>query len=297
MIQEQHSMSVEKGAYVSIIAYLFLSALKLIVGYFGHSKGLWADGLNNATDIIASIAVLIGLKISKRPPDEDHLYGHLRAETIASLVSAFIMATVGLQVIMDAIKSFFVQETEAISMLSAYTALFSALFMYGVYRYNLSLSKQANSAAMRAVAQDNRSDALVSIGALVGIMGAKIGLGWLDGVAALLVGFVICKTAWDIFMESSHSLTDGFDEELLQDISETISKTGGVRQLTEIKARMHGNRILLEATILVNPLLTVTQSHEITVEVEKTLLENHDIRHAIIHIEPEIVPTKNNHLP
>ena len=217
---------------MSIIAYLFLSALKLIIGYFGHSKGLWADGLNNATDIIASIAVLIGLKISKRPPDEDHLYGHLRAETIASLVSAFIMATVGLQVIMDAIKSFFIQETEAINMLTAYAALFSAIFMYGVYRYNLSLSRQANSAAMHAVAQDNRSDALVSVGALVGIMGAKIGLGWLDGVAALLVGFVICKTAWDIFMESSHSLTDGFDEELLQDISETISKTDGVRQLT-----------------------------------------------------------------
>ena len=92
----------------------------------------------------------------------DHLYGHLRAETIASLVSAFIMATVGLQVIMDAIKSFFIQETEAINMLTAYAALFSAIFMYGVYRYNLSLSRQTNSMAMHAVAQDNRSDALAA---------------------------------------------------------------------------------------------------------------------------------------
>lgn len=81
MNQEQHSFSVERGAYISIFAYVFLASLKLIIGYFGHSKGLLADGLNNSTDIIASIAVLIGLKISKRPPDKDHLYGHLRVTT------------------------------------------------------------------------------------------------------------------------------------------------------------------------------------------------------------------------
>lgn len=295
MNQGQHSISVEKGAYISILAYIFLSTLKLIIGYIGHSKGLWADGLNNTTDIVASIAVLIGLKISKRPPDKDHLYGHLRAETVASLISAFIMATVGLQVILDAIKAFIIQETEEISMLTAYAALFSAIFMYGVYRYNLSLSKKANSAAMNAVAQDNRSDALVSVGALVGILGAKIGLDWLDGVAALVVGLVICKTAWDIFFESAHSLTDGFDEQLLQDISETISKTEGVLQMNEIKARMHGNEILVEATIIVHPLLTVIQSHEITVQVEKNLLKDHNIRYVSIHIEPEI-DLESNHL-
>ena len=287
MNQEQHSISVERGAYVSILAYVFLSALKLIIGYIGHSKGLWADGLNNLTDIIASIAVLIGLKISKRPPDQDHLYGHLRAETIASLVSAFIMATVGLQVIRDAIKAFFIEETEAISMLTAYAALFSAIVMYGVYRYNLSLSKKTNNAAMNAVAQDNRSDALVSIGALVGILGTKLGLEWLDGVAALAVGIIICKTAWDIFFASAHSLSDGFNVDLLEEIGETISKTEGVKQMSEIKARMHGNEILVEATILVNPSLTVIQSHEITVHIEENLLKNHNIKHAIIHIEPE----------
>ena len=165
---------------------------------------------------------------------------------------------------------------------------FSAIFMYGVYRYNLSLSKKANSAAMNAVAQDNRSDALVSVGALIGIIGTKLGLDWLDGVAALGVGLIICKTAWDIFIDAAHSLTDGFDEQLLQEINKTISRTEGVKHLIETKARMHGNEILVEATISVNPLLTVIQSHEITVQVEKNLLKNHNVQHAIIHIEPEI---------
>lgn len=294
MNQKQQALSPEKGAYISIIAYIFLATLKLIIGYIGHSKGLWADGLNNSTDIVASIAVLIGLKISKRPADDNHLYGHHRAETVASLVSAFIMATVGFNVITNAITSFFVQENEELSLFTAYAALFSAIFMYGIYRYNRSLSKKTKSAALHAVAQDNLSDALVSIGALVGILGAKMGINWLDTVAALIVGLVICKTAWDIFRDSSLSLTDAFDKELLQDINETISKTDGVKEISEIKARMHGNEILVEATIHVDPFLTVIESHDITVHVDKNLLETHDIKQALIHIEPYTLPEGNH---
>lgn len=143
---DKHSISAEKGAYISIAAYIFLSALKLSFGYFGDSKVLWADGLNNTTDIIASIAVLIGLKISKRPPDDNHSYGHLRAETIASLVAAFIMITVGIQVVYSAIESFFQQDSTTVpNMLTGYVALFSAIFMYGISRYNLALSKRSTA--------------------------------------------------------------------------------------------------------------------------------------------------------
>ncbi|MFE4427104.1 cation diffusion facilitator family transporter [Peribacillus butanolivorans] len=290
---DKHSISAEKGAYISIAAYIFLSALKLSFGYFGDSKGLWADGLNNTTDIIASIAVLIGLKISKRPPDDNHSYGHLRAETVASLVAAFIMITVGLQVIFSAVESFFYQDsTTAPNMLTAYVAIFSAIFMYGIYRYNLALSKKINSASIYAVAQDNRSDALVSIGASIGILGTKIGIFWLDAIAALVVGIIICKTAWDIFRDASISLTDGFDEQLLQQIGQTILLTDGVKNMSEIKARMHGSEILLEATVHVNPLLTVIQSHDITVKIEENLLKEYNIQHVIVHIEPYTFPQK-----
>ncbi|WP_110928956.1 cation diffusion facilitator family transporter [Bacillus massiliglaciei] len=283
---EQKQFSAEKGAYISIAAYLFMASVKLAIGYIGNSKGLWADGLNNSTDIIASIAVLIGLKISKRPADEDHLYGHSRAETIASLIAAFIMVTVGIQVIFNAAESFFTPNHDRPSMLTAFTALFSALFMYGIYRYNLKLSKKIKSASIYAVAQDNRSDALVSIGAAIGILGAQIGISFLDAIAAIVVGLIICKTAWEIFKEASHSLTDGFDERLLQDIAETITHTEGVEKMDGIKARMHGNEILVEAVVYVNPYLNIVEGHDITVGIEKNLKQKHDINHAIIHIEP-----------
>ncbi|WP_108671955.1 cation diffusion facilitator family transporter [Peribacillus acanthi] len=286
-MNEQNSTTLaQKGAWISIAAYMVLSAVKLIAGYYGQSQGLWADGLNNTTDIIASVAVLIGLKISNKPPDHNHRYGHTRAQTISSLVAAFIMMSVGLQVIYQSFMSYFNNETEKPELLTAVVALIAAAFMFMIYRYNLTLSRKTKNASLLAVAQDNRSDALVSIGAFVGIVGTYIGIDWLDIAAAFSVGFIICKTAWEIFSEASHTLTDGFDEQLLQDIKKTIDNTDGVQMTTDVKARMHGNDILLEATILVDKDLNVVESHDITDHVEERLSTIHQIQHAILHIEP-----------
>ena len=169
----------EKGAWISIIAYLFLSGTKLIIAYIGNSEALWADGLNNSTDVIASIAILIGLRISQKPPDQNHRYGHYRAETISSLLAAFIMAAVGIQVIFSTITKILDKGSTAPDMVTAWTALGASVIMFIVHRYNLALSKKINSSALYAAAQDNRSDALVSIGAFIGIIGAKFGIGWL----------------------------------------------------------------------------------------------------------------------
>ncbi len=197
----------EQGAWISICAYLVLSTVKLIVAHFGESQALRADGLNNVTDVVASLAVLIGLKISRKPPDKDHHYGHFRAETIGSLVAAFIMMTVGFEVLFQTGKQLFEGYENEPSMVTAWTALIAALVMFGVYVYNLRLSKRINSQSLYAAAQDNRSDALVSIGAFIGIVGAQFGAYWLDPVAGLIVGIIICKTAYDIFRDASHAFT------------------------------------------------------------------------------------------
>ncbi|ARI78136.1 cation diffusion facilitator family transporter [Halobacillus mangrovi] len=276
----------EKGAWVSIVAYLALAATKLIIAHYGHSEALRADGLNNTTDVIASIAVLVGLKISRKPPDEDHHYGHFRAETIASLVAAFIMMTVGIEVIIGTVQDIINQRTNEPSILTAWTALAAALIMFAVYRYNLRLSKKVNSKALYAAAQDNRSDALVSIGAAIGIFGAQFGVFWLDPLAGLIVGLIICKTAWDIFKDATHSLTDGFDEEEIESIRGTIAAHSDVWAVIDVKGRLQGNQTLVEATIHVNPDITIQQGHEITDEVEDLLEKEHGISYAHIHIEP-----------
>lgn len=284
----------EKGAWLSIIAYLILSLAKLAIAYIGGSDALRADGLNNTTDVIASAAVLIGLRISRKPPDEDHHYGHFRAETIASLLAAFIMVTVGLQVIFDTFSKIIANDFSQPSMLTAWTALAASLIMYFVYRYNLKLSRKVESPSLYAAAQDNRSDALVSIGAFIGIVGAQIGAFWLDPVAGLLVGVIICKTAWQIFRDATHALTDGFDETQLYKIKDSIAKESEVKNVTDVKARLHGNQALVEVTIHVNPELNVQESHDITERIEALLAQRHNIHHAHIHIEPFIENDKKN---
>lgn len=276
----------EKGAWVSIAAYIVLSSIKLLVGYIGDSNALRADGLNNLTDVVASIAVLIGLKIAQKPADENHKYGHSRAETIASLIAGIIIFSVGLQVVISSIQLFFNPISTKPNLFTAIVGLFSAVVMYFVYRFNKNLSKQIGSKALYSAAQDNRSDALVSIGTVVGITGAYLGIVWLDPITAAIVGIIICITAWGILKDAVHELTDGFEANQLNKIENTISTTPGVKFVKEIKGRLSGNQPLVDATIFVDSSLTVSQSHEITDEIEERLYILHNIKQAHIHIEP-----------
>lgn len=276
----------EKGAWVSIVAYLGLAAAKIIVGVVARSQALIADGVNNTTDVVASVAVLIGLKVSRKPPDEDHPYGHFRAETIASLIASFIMAAAGLQVLLRAAGSLFAETVAPPDLAAAWTALFCALVMFLVYRFNLKLGEKINSQAVRAAAKDNRSDALVSVGAAIGIFGSQYGLPWLDPLAATVVGILIVKTGWDIFWEASHHLTDGFDQERLADLRRTVESTAGVDGVKDIKARVHGNSLFVDVVVLVDPRLSVVESHDIAEQIEKKLMRTHEIINVHVHIEP-----------
>jgi len=276
----------ERGAILSICVYICLSALKLFIGYTTNSEALKADGLNNTTDIIASIAVLIGLRISQKPADKDHPYGHWKAETVSSLVASFIMAIVGLQVLYEAVISILEQKTEAPDLIAAWTGIFCAVVMYFVYRYNRNLATKINSQSVMAAAKDNLSDAWVSIGTAIGIIGAQFHLPWLDSVTAVIVGFLICKTAWDIFREASHHLTDGFDEQQLEEYKETILNTPGVKGVKDIKARNYGSSPVVDVSILVNSTLGVGAAHDITTKVESALAEEHNVEDANVHVEP-----------
>lgn len=276
----------ERGAIISIIAYLALSCLKLTIGIFSHSEALRADGLNNATDIVASVAILIGLKLSQRPADQDHPYGHWKSETIASMIASFIMMAVGLQVVYGAFMTLFSTGKETPDLIAAWTGLFSAAVMYAVYRYNRCLAARIDSQSVLAAAKDNISDAWVSIGAAIGIFGSHLHMPWLDPLTAVFVGLLICKTAWDIFRDSSHQLSDGFDETLIRDFRQTVLSVKGVKGVKEMKARNYGNNTVVDIIILVNSTLDIRDAHDISTTVEHQLMQKHDIHHVHVHVEP-----------
>ncbi|MDO4814892.1 MAG: cation diffusion facilitator family transporter [Gemella sp.] len=276
----------EQGAKLSIIAYLLLSTAKILSGYFFHSTGLIADGVNNATDFISSLCVLIGLRISRRPVDKDHRYGHFRAEIISSLISSFIMFYAGIQVVIYSFRQLYNKEFHKPDQIGLIVALVSTIIMLLVFYYNYSLSKKLNSASLKAVAFDNLSDAFVSLGTMVGIIGTTLGIWFADGLAALIVGIIIIYTAFNIFRESTHILTDGIEATTITEIETIVNSIDGVIEVKDVKGRSHGLLYFIDVTVTVNPELNVRDSHDITVHIEEALKNKFFACETLVHLEP-----------
>lgn len=278
----------KKGAYLSIVTYTALTILKILYGWIANSHGLTADGINNATDVLSSVAILIALYISQKPVDKNHPYGHYRSEFIASLIAAFIMFAVSIQVITTGIRHFYEGSFQEPSQSAVIVGILSAIIMFVVFIYNRNLSRRVNSSALKAASYDNLSDALVSIGTVIGIVGVYMGIPMLDTIAAIIIGLLIMKTSIDIFKETAITLTDGYDEDALDEIYEIISKIKGIYEIRDIKARSHGVMSFIDVTISVNPDLNVVESHEISDYIESELQQHLGEVETIVHIEPHI---------
>ena len=156
MNQSQSNLKLaERGALISIVAYLILSAAKLATGHLLHSSSLVADGFNNLSDIISNVALLIGIRMARQPADRDHRFGHWKIEDLASLVTSIIMFYVGFDVLRDTVQKILSRETTVIDPLGAIVGVGSALVMFAVYLYNRTLAKKAQSKALKAAAKDN----------------------------------------------------------------------------------------------------------------------------------------------
>ena len=258
----------ERGAILSIATYLILSAVKIIAGSTLQSSSLTADGFNNVSDIVANIAVLIGLRMARKPADRDHRFGHWKIEDLASLITSFIMFFVGFDVLIETIQKIISNQETKLDPVGAVVGIISAIVMLGVYL----------------------SDAVTSIGTSVAIIASAFNFPIVDKLAAIIITFFILKTAYDIFMESSFSLSDGFDESLLQDYKQAILEIPKITQVKSQRGRTYGSNIYLDIILEMNPDLSVFESHEIADQVEEMLMERFGVFDIDIHIEPAPIP-------
>lgn len=280
----------EQGALLAIVTYILLSTAKLIAGSMLHSSSLTADGFNNISDIVANFAVLIGLRMARKPADMDHKFGHWKIEDLASLITSLIMFFVGLDVLFETVQKIISKQVTAIDPLGAIVGFISAIIMTGVYLFNKKLAKRANSKALEAAAKDNLSDAITSLGTSIAIIASALNYPLVDQLVAIIITFFILKTAYDIFMESSFSLSDGFDESLLQDYKQAILEIPKITQVKSQRGRTYGSNIYLDIILEMNPDLSVYESHEIADQVEEMLMERFGIFDIDIHIEPAPIP-------
>lgn len=280
----------KRGPIVSIVAYLVISIAKLIFGYSFHSNSLIADGFNNLSDIVGNVALLFGLHLASQPADANHKFGHWKFEDLSSLITSFIMFIVGFQVLIQTLQAIFFGKETAIDPLGAIVGVISALIMLLVYAYNKRLSKRVKSSALVAASKDNLSDAITSIGTSIAIVAASLNLPIIDRIAAIVITFFILKTAYDIFMQSAFSLSDGFDNKHLKKYEAAILEIPKITAVKSQRGRTYGSNVYLDIVLEMNPDLSVYESHAITEQVEQMLSERFAVYDIDIHVEPSKIP-------
>lgn len=280
----------KRGPIISIIAYLLISIAKLVSGYMLNSNSLVADGFNNLSDIVGNVALLIGLQLASQPADANHRFGHWKFEDLSSLITSFIMFIVGFQVLIQTIQNIISGKQSPVDPLGAIVGVISAIIMLGVYVYNKQLSKKVRSSALVAASKDNLSDAVTSIGTSVAVLAASLHLPIIDRIAAIIITFFILKTAYDIFMSSAFSLSDGFDNKHLKKYEEAILQIPKISAVKSQRGRTYGSNVYLDIVLEMNPDLSVYESHAITEEVERLLSEKFSVYDIDIHVEPGLIP-------
>jgi len=281
---------------------LFLSVVKVALGLVGHSQALIADGIHSLSDLASDAMVLVAVKFGSQAADEEHPYGHARFETVATVGLGVLLLLVAIGLILDAGDRITNPDTLLQpGWLALSGAVISIVAKEWMYRYNLRVAKEVNSNLLRANAWHHRSDALSSIIVLVGIAGTMIGLPYLDAVGAIGVSLMIGKIGWDLGWGGVRELVDtGVSGDVLRDIQSTIDSIDGVKAFHKLRTRRMGDEVLVEAHVLVDNQMTVSEGHMISDRVRARLLADHDeVSEVLIHIDPEDddVERPSSHLP
>jgi cation diffusion facilitator family transporter len=274
---------------IGALANLLLATLKIAGGIFGRSTAMLADGIHSLSDLLTDGVVLFTHKIGQLPADENHPYGHGRAETIgATLVGAvIIVAGLGL-----AYESWQIITTDAFRtplVPAALAAVVSIVVNEIMFRYTRSVGEKTNSPSLVANAWHHRSDAISSVAALIGIGGAMAGYPIMDPIAAILVSIMIVKVGYDIAFSGLSDLMDtALSEEETHRIETMINGLPGVIHTHNLRTRRIGGDVLMDVHILVGHEASVTEGHQIAESVRRKLIRAMDnVQDVLVHVDTE----------
>lgn len=287
---EERAAATSRTAIVGALMNVALSMIKVGAGLVGQSQALIADGIHSLSDLLSDVLVLLAGKHAVQGPDPDHPYGHGRYETVATLVLGFLLIAVALGIGWDAAHRLFSpEELLHPGPLALAAALISILIKEWLYWWTLAQAKRVRSDLLRANAWHHRSDAISSNVVLVGIAGTMAGLPYLDAIAAILVALMIAQIAWGLGWSAVAELVDtGLESDRVEAIRATIQSVGGVRDIHMLRTRRHGSDASADVHVLVDPAVSVSEGHMISLLVEQRLKREIDeITDVTVHIDPE----------
>lgn len=286
---KRHSLA-NRSTWVSVAVNSLLTLAQISAGFLAHSQSLIADGMHSLSDLVCDFLVLVASHHSKNPADEGHPYGHGRVETAASFVlGAILVATGGTIMVTAAIKLQNIEHLPAVSPLALWVALIALLCKELLFRYMLGVGETLRSPMLIANAWHARSDAASSLVVAVGIGANLLGFMYADSIAAILVGFMIVRMgivfAWDAFQEL---IDAGLSVEEVDSIRQTLIDTSGVVSLHELRTRRMAHRALVDAHILVDPRISVSEGHSIAEHARQRVLKSHQlVSEVLVHVDPE----------
>ena len=276
---------------VSIIGNTVLSLLKLLAGIFAHSGAMVSDAVHSASDVFSSLIVIIGIKISSKAADKEHPYGHERFECVAAIILAVVLCITGLFIGHTAIEHLSAENARGITvpgLLALAAAIVSIVCKEAMYWYTRQYAKRLDSDALMADAWHHRSDALSSVGALIGIAGARIGFPLLDPIASLVICVFIIRAAYTIFRDAIDKMVDhSCDEEVEQQILQCAAEQDNVLGVDLIQTRVFGNKVYVDIEIRADGESTLAESHEIAECVHDAIEKKFSqVKHIMVHVNP-----------
>jgi cation diffusion facilitator family transporter len=276
------------ASWLGIWAGFFLTLFKISAGISGRSQAMLSDGFHSLSDIFASFLALTSVKISQKPVDRDHPYGHGKAESIAALSISFLLFGISIVLAYRALSALFLKIRIVPGLLPLVAALVSILSNTFLSRYTYYIGKKFDNLAVLASSYDQRADALSSIPALIGIAGARLGYTFLDPLAGLAVTLFIFRMGIKILLPSLRELMDtSLPEDFIEEIRNGTLSVEGVRKIDDIKTRHMGWRNSIDLSVEIDAHLSIEEGHQISNQIEKSLVQKlKNIGNLMIHINP-----------
>jgi len=291
----------QKSTWVSIAINLLLTFFQVVGGFFAHSQALMADGLHSLSDLLSDILVLFANRHGNRHADANHPYGHARVETAATLILGAFLAILGVVLLVAAAMRLQHPEAlRAVNPLALAIAVIALVAKEGMFRYMLAVARRVRSQMLVANAWHARSDAASSLVVIIGVIGNLLGYTFFDLLAAAVVGVMIAHMGGKLALEAMAELIDtGLDVEEVEAIRQTLLNTHGVLGLHELRTRKMADNALVDAHIVVNPRISVSEGHYIAELARHAVLKNHHVLDVMVHIDPEddLQAKPNAHLP
>ena len=280
--------SADQAIKIGFWANAILMVMKLLAGHFGHSTAVFADGLESAADLFVIFCAMIAVRIGRKPFDEDHPYGHGRAESISAIVVSFVIFGTGAWILVRAIRTIIDGTFQTPGFIAVIAAIITILAKESLFRYTSAVGARLESPAVAAVAKDHRKDAVSSVATLIGVTGAFFGVAVMDPLAAGITALFIFHIGYDTFLSAAHDLMDGSPPEGFVDtVTRIACGVEGVEGVHEIKARRSGQYVIVDMKLDMDPEMTVKRSHAVATEVKRLIFDRiPNIGDVMIHINP-----------